>query len=97
LEALKKDFMKKLSYASLVLSGAVQIVEGIPKDISAGQVVWAPHLDMPPSDTGGKQLLVFVGWSSFAGNFSTPRKLGMKYCYNRPCSLYYVEAPVPGR
>jgi hypothetical protein len=23
--------------------------------------------------------------------------LGMKYCYNRPCSLYYVEAPVPGR
>jgi acylaminoacyl-peptidase len=89
--------MRKLSYASLVLSGAVQIVEGIPKDISAGQVVWAPRLDMPPSDTGGKQLLVFVGWSSFAGNFSTPRKLGMKYCYNRPCSLYYVEAPVHGR
>ncbi|CAM6034265.1 unnamed protein product [Sphagnum compactum] len=79
-----------------IASGAVQIVEGIPKDISAGQVVWAPHPDMPPSDTGGKQLLVFVGWSSFAGNFSTPRKLGMKYCYNRPCSLYYVEAPVPG-
>lgn len=83
---------------SLVLSGAVQVVEGVPKDVSAGQVVWAPCVPTPDSsEEGVPQSLVFVGWSSFAGNFSTPRKLGMKYCYNRPCHLYTVEAPVPGR
>jgi acylaminoacyl-peptidase len=32
--------------------------------------------------------LVFVGWSS------NPRKLGIKYCYNRPCALYAARAPV---
>lgn len=83
-----------------MLSGAVQVVEGVPKDVSAGQVVWAPRVNTPSPDSaedGGTQSLVFVGWSSFASNFSTPRKLGMKYCYNRPCYLYAVEAPVPGR
>jgi acylaminoacyl-peptidase len=65
----------------------VQLVEGVPKDISAGQVVWAP----PPSQGEGKQYLVFVGWTSYSSNFSTTRKLGMKYCYNRPCALYAIE------
>lgn len=45
-----------------------------------GQVVWAPSID-------GQQHLVFVGWPSDA------RKLGIKYCYNRPCALYAVKAP----
>ncbi|GJW92151.1 hypothetical protein Tco_0169704 [Tanacetum coccineum] len=30
---------------------------------------------------------VFVGWPS------DTRKLGMKYCSNRPCALYAVRAP----
>ncbi|CAM6101899.1 unnamed protein product [Calypogeia fissa] len=74
-------------------SGGVQVVEGIPKDVSVGQVVWAP----PPPEGEGEQFLVFVGWTSYASNFSTTRKLGMKYCYNRPCALYAVEAPVGTR
>jgi len=43
--------------------------------------VWAP------STEGSAQHLVFVGWT-----FET-RKLGIKYCYNRPCALYVVKAP----
>jgi len=43
--------------------------------------VWAPAVE------GSVQYLVFVGWS-----FET-RKLGIKYCYNRPCALYAVKAP----
>lgn len=41
-----------------------------------GQVVWAPHVE------GIDEYLVFVGWPA------DRRKLGMKYCQNRPCSLY---------
>lgn len=80
-------------FVANVSTGAVQAVEGIASDVSAGQVVWAPQaasVETPES-------LVFVGWSSYADNFTTPRKLGMKYCFNRPCHLYHVEAPVPGK
>ncbi|KAI8561214.1 hypothetical protein RHMOL_Rhmol04G0320800 [Rhododendron molle] len=62
-------------------SGEVCGVEGIGKSLSIGQVVWAP------STKGLHQYLVFVGWSSGG------RKLGIKYCYNRPCALYAVRAP----
>ncbi|XP_058724235.1 acylamino-acid-releasing enzyme-like [Vicia villosa] len=64
-----------------ISSGEVQAVKGIDKSLSVGQVVWAP------SSEGSEQYLVFVGWS-----FET-RKLGIKYCYNRPCSIYVVKAP----
>ncbi|KAI5397372.1 hypothetical protein KIW84_063256 [Lathyrus oleraceus] len=64
-----------------IASGEVQAVKGIDKSLSVGQVVWAP------SSEGSAQYLVFVGWS-----FET-RKLGIKYCYNRPCSIYVVKAP----
>ncbi|KAM5552920.1 hypothetical protein ABKV19_025249 [Rosa sericea] len=47
-----------------------------------GQVVWAPPI------SGSHQYLVFVGWSA------DTRKLGIKYCYNRPCALYAVKAPL---
>ncbi|KAB5545061.1 hypothetical protein DKX38_013173 [Salix brachista] len=63
-------------------SGQVQPVKGISKSLSIGQVVWAP------STQGLHQYLVFVGWPS------NPRKLGIKYCYNRPCALYAVRAPI---
>ncbi|CAK7327161.1 unnamed protein product [Dovyalis caffra] len=63
-------------------SGEVLPVKGISKSLSTGQVVWAP------STEGIYQYLVFVGWSS------SPRKLGIKYCYNRPSGLYAVRVPI---
>ncbi|MED6128779.1 hypothetical protein PIB30_101241 [Stylosanthes scabra] len=65
-----------------ITSGDVQAVKGIDKSLSVGQVVWAPS-----TEEGSEKYLVFVGWS-----FET-RKLGIKYCYNRPCALYAVKAP----
>ncbi|XP_061348991.1 acylamino-acid-releasing enzyme-like isoform X2 [Gastrolobium bilobum] len=62
-------------------SGEAKAVKGIDKSLSVGQVVWAPFTE------GSEQYLVFVGWSS------ETRKLGMKYCSNRPCALYAVRAP----
>ncbi|XP_031487797.1 acylamino-acid-releasing enzyme isoform X1 [Nymphaea colorata] len=70
-------------------SGEAQAVEGIPESLSVGQVVWAP---LSPDD--GQQTLVFVGWSDINVPHRVARKLGIKYCYNRPCSLYAVRAPV---
>ncbi|KAK9930969.1 hypothetical protein M0R45_018269 [Rubus argutus] len=66
----------------MLYSGETQAVKGIEKRLSVGQVVWAP----PVGES--YQYLVFVGWSS------DPRKLGIKYCYNRPCALYAVRAPL---
>ncbi|KAJ7569387.1 hypothetical protein O6H91_01G075800 [Diphasiastrum complanatum] len=71
-----------------ISSGVVQGVEGIPTDLSPGQVIWAP-----PAEGEKLQMLIFVGWTSYASNFTTPRRLGMIYCYNRPCAIYAVEAP----
>ena len=45
-------------------------------------MVWAPPVD------GTDQYLIFVGWSA------DPRKLGIKYCSNRPCALYAVKVPL---
>ncbi|KAI4974052.1 hypothetical protein ZWY2020_041833 [Hordeum vulgare] len=45
---------------------------------------------------GGVALLkkaVFVGWLERNGFQSTARKLGIKYCSNRPCSLYAIHSP----
>lgn len=67
---------------SMLYSGEIQAVRGIDKSLSIGQVVWAP------SSKGMHQYLVFVGWSSGR------RKLGIKYCYNRPCALYTIRAPL---
>ncbi|KAA3454543.1 acylamino-acid-releasing enzyme isoform X1 [Gossypium australe] len=63
-------------------SGKVHAVKGIAKSLSVGQVVWAPPVE------GIDRYLVFVGWSA------DPRKLGIKYCYNRPCALYAVKVPL---
>ncbi|CAD5175172.1 unnamed protein product [Musa acuminata subsp. malaccensis] len=68
-------------------SGEVRAVKGIPCSLSVGQVVWAP-----PSK-GSDSLLVFVGWSAENGLQNSPRKLGIKYCYNRPCALYAIVDP----
>ncbi|XP_047093825.1 acylamino-acid-releasing enzyme 2-like [Lolium rigidum] len=71
-----------------IASGEVRTVRGIAKSLSIGQVVWAP-----PSSTGHQKHLVFVGWLEHNGFQKTPRKLGIKYCSNRPCSLYAIRCP----
>lgn len=67
-----------------ISSGEVRAVKGIPRSLSVGQVIWAPS----PSCN-----LIFVAWSSHNGFQGTPRKLGIKYCYNRPCALYAAPDP----
>lgn len=74
-----------------ISSGEVQFVKGISKSLSIGQVVWAPS-----ESISSEKYLVFVGWTSENGPQKTARKLGIKYCYNRPCALYAVRAPFEG-
>ncbi len=62
----------------------MRAVKGIPRTLSVGQVIWAPS---------SSHSLVFVAWSSDNGYQKTPRKLGIKYCFNRPCALYAVPDP----
>ncbi|XP_058105448.1 acylamino-acid-releasing enzyme isoform X2 [Magnolia sinica] len=68
-------------------SGDIRAVE-VDKSISVGQVVWAPT-----SSKSSYKHLVFVGWTSDNGPHQVSRKLGIKYCYNRPCALYAIRAP----
>jgi acylaminoacyl-peptidase len=74
----------------------MQTVQGIPKDVSASQVVWAPQTTTPscyPIERG-MEALMFVGWLS---NFSTPRNLRMVYCQDKHCHLHAIEALVRDR
>ncbi|XP_044410732.1 acylamino-acid-releasing enzyme 2 isoform X3 [Triticum aestivum] len=71
-----------------IASGEVRAARGVAKSMSVGQVVWAP-----PSSSGHQKLLVFVGWLEHNGFQGTARKLGIKYCSNRACSLYAIHSP----
>uniref|UniRef100_A0A0E0BAI8 acylaminoacyl-peptidase n=1 Tax=Oryza glumipatula TaxID=40148 RepID=A0A0E0BAI8_9ORYZ len=71
-----------------IASGEVRAAKGISRSLSVGQVVWAP-----PSSCGREKYLIFVGWLEHNGFQNTPRKLGIKYCSNRPCSLYATLCP----
>jgi acylaminoacyl-peptidase len=68
-------------------SGLVQPVAGLPDDSSCGQPVWAPKGDA----------LLFVCWEhqSELASASFPQRLGVVYCFNRPCSLRAVAWPQP--
>jgi acylaminoacyl-peptidase len=69
-----------------VLTGAVHPVGGLPKDSCCGQVVWAP----------GGDALVFTAFDETGSNFGTVRKLGMIFCFCRPCAVFSVPAPHAG-
>ncbi|CAA7388034.1 unnamed protein product [Spirodela intermedia] len=69
-------------------SGKAQVVKGIDESLSAGQVVWAPYSSDSP-----EKYLIFVGWTPENARERSSRKLGIKYCNNRPCALYAVQAP----
>ncbi|KAG8091599.1 hypothetical protein GUJ93_ZPchr0012g18853 [Zizania palustris] len=71
-----------------IASGEVRAAKGIGRSLSVGQVVWAP-----PTSCGRQKHLVFVGWSEHNGFQNSARKLGIKYCSNRPCSLYATLCP----
>ncbi|KAL5224477.1 hypothetical protein ABZP36_011116 [Zizania latifolia] len=71
-----------------IASGEVRAAKGIARSLSVGQVVWAP-----PTSCGRQKHLVFVGWLEHNGFQNTARKLGIKYCSNRPCSLYATLCP----
>uniref|UniRef100_A0A8C8A469 acylaminoacyl-peptidase n=1 Tax=Oryzias sinensis TaxID=183150 RepID=A0A8C8A469_9TELE len=45
-------------------SGAVDVLQGVPEDVSPGQALWAP----------GYQSVFFVGW------YHEPFRLGLKFC-----------------
>ncbi|GJM84546.1 hypothetical protein PR202_ga00227 [Eleusine coracana subsp. coracana] len=86
-----KDTPKRADPSLFVLniaSGEVRAAQGIPRSLSVGQVVWAPS-----SSKGCQKYLVFVGWLEHNGFQNTARKLGLKYCSNRPCALYAIPSP----
>ncbi|GAB4823018.1 hypothetical protein N2152v2_010064 [Parachlorella kessleri] len=57
---------------------------GLPEDSSCGQPVWAPEGDM----------LLFVVWQHLSSNFpALSQRLGIVFCFNRPCALYAVRWP----
>ncbi|KAL4858184.1 Acylamino-acid-releasing enzyme 1 [Chlorella vulgaris] len=68
-------------------SWAVQRVRGLPDDASCGQPVWDPQGDA----------ILFVAWQhqSELASPNFPQRLGVVYCFNRPCSLRAVAWPQP--
>lgn len=56
----------------------------LPEDTSIGQPQWSPEGDV----------LLFVGWHHAPPNFPDfPQRLGVVYCFNRPCALYAIKWP----
>lgn len=67
-------------------SGEVAQVQGLAEGVSCGQPQWSPD---------GAALL-FVSWPHAAANFPNfPQRLGVVYCFNRPCALHAVAWPQP--
>jgi acylaminoacyl-peptidase len=69
-------------------SKTVKPVGGVPTELSTGQVRWAST-----SDKKRDGAVVFVGWEVKGQQFQTLKKLGMIYCFNRPCYLFAADAP----
>ena len=67
-------------------TGEVEAVQGLPENASVGQPQWSPD---------GSSLL-FVGWPHTSPNFPNfPQRLGIVYCFNRPCGVHAVRWPQP--
>lgn len=65
-------------------SGNVEAVQGLPRNTTFGQPVWSPD---------GSHL-IFVSWEHQSSNFPLlPQRLGIVYCFNRPCSLFAIPWP----
>ncbi|XP_077466136.1 acylamino-acid-releasing enzyme isoform X2 [Stigmatopora argus] len=55
--------------------GSVDVLQGVPADISPGQACWAP----------GGQSVFFIGW------YHEPFRLGLKFCSNRRSALFQLH------
>lgn len=59
-------------------------MQGLPDGASCGQPVWSPEGDA----------LLFISFPHRSASFSQmPQRLGIVYCFNRPCSLHAVPWP----
>ncbi|XP_077437684.1 acylamino-acid-releasing enzyme isoform X2 [Vanacampus margaritifer] len=56
-------------------SGSVDVLPGVPADVSPGQARWAP----------GSQSVFFIGW------YHEPFRLGLKFCSNRRSALFQLH------
>ncbi|XP_049609546.1 S9 family peptidase [Syngnathus scovelli] len=56
-------------------NGLVDVLPGVPADISPGQACWAP----------GSQSVFFIGW------YHEPFRLGLKFCSNRRSALFQLD------
>lgn len=63
-----------------------QATSSLPPDLSLGQPTWTP-------DGSG---LVVVGWQQYNPGQHYAKKLGIVYCYNRACTLYFVPVKRSG-
>ena len=82
--------LPRLFVASLA-EGTIVAVPGISPRVSSGQPCWlpVPAADgVAPGAESSSYVLAYVGWRD-----DTPRRLGMIYCYQRPCRLYGVRYP----
>ncbi|XP_077574154.1 acylamino-acid-releasing enzyme [Stigmatopora nigra] len=55
--------------------GSVDVLQGVPADISPGQACWAPL----------GQSVFFIGW------YHEPFRLGLKFCSNRRSALFQLD------
>lgn len=70
--------------------GLMKPVPGIPDTIAAGQPVFVPpsvtsNVGSIDDSTHPPQWITYTGWNC------KDRRLGMIYCYNRPCGLFTVN------
>lgn len=67
-----------------IIKGTTRVLPGIDStQITVGQPVFRPRKE--PDESSSSFELVYTVWSNL------PRKLGMVYCYQRPCSLYHAD------
>lgn len=57
-----------------IMKKSISILEGVPQNISPGQVIWHPNGDG----------VIGVGFEN------TPRRLGLVYCTNRISHIFYL-------
>eukprot|EP00197_Chlamydomonas_leiostraca_P007936 CAMPEP_0202863236 /NCGR_PEP_ID=MMETSP1391-20130828/3945_1 /ASSEMBLY_ACC=CAM_ASM_000867 /TAXON_ID=1034604 /ORGANISM="Chlamydomonas leiostraca, Strain SAG 11-49" /LENGTH=784 /DNA_ID=CAMNT_0049542847 /DNA_START=190 /DNA_END=2544 /DNA_ORIENTATION=- len=58
----------------------IKATASLPAEVSFGQPAWCP---------GGSGLVV-VGWQQYNPGSAYAKRLGVVFCYNRACALYYI-------
>jgi acylaminoacyl-peptidase len=72
-------------------------VRSLPTGVTPGSDASEHHSCGQPAWTPDGRGVVFVAWPHAPPNFpATKRRLGIVFCYNRPCALYYAEPAKQG-